>query len=183
MSQNPFDQQQNPFGQQPPQQQQNPFGQQPQSNWGSGPTNFQQPMQPQKSGGGAVKCLLIGIGVVVLCCVVSCVGLIGLAYVAGVNNAESLIAFAWAGQVGTGDFSSSTCPASQAERFSYDFEKDYTGFTPEDVNTSDNAVTMTGSAQKQIGGSETITLTMTINPDEGELSSLGIGCIATIRQN
>lgn len=180
MSQNPFDQQQNPFGQ--PQQEQNPFGQ-PQSNWSPGPGGFQQPMQPKKSGGGTVRCLLIGVGVVVLCCVISCVGLLGLAYVAGVNNAESLIAFAWAGQVGTGDFSSSTCPGSQAERFSYEFEEEYSGFAPDSVETSDNTVTMSGSAQKKIGGNETVNLTMTINPDEGELTSLGIGCIATIRQN
>lgn len=178
MSQNPFDQQQqpqqqqNPFGQAP---QQNPFGQQQQS-FGGSASGFQQPMQPKKSGGGAGRCMIIGIGVVLACCILCCVGSVGLAF----SFKGSTMAVVWAGSVGTGDYSTSVCPGSQAERFSQQYDDDVSTFTLTAVEESGDVVTLTGDVNETFGGTREDVLVMTISSEE-DASFPGFGCISTIR--
>ena len=177
MSQNPFDQQQsqqeqNPFGQQPTS---NPFGQQ-QSGFGSGPSGFQQPMQPKKSGGGS-RCLLIGIGVVVLICLICC----GLSVAGALAFKGPLMAGVWSSSVGSGDYSTSVCPGSQAEEFSLDYEGEVNSFTLTTVEDSNGVITLTGNAVTRFNGTREDTLLMTMSSDDDALFPTS-GCIATIKK-
>jgi hypothetical protein len=104
MSQNPFEQNQNPFGQQ---QQQNPFGQQQQNPFGQqggfgqssfGPSGFNQPMEPQRRRGGGGRCLLIGLVVVIACCLVC----VGGAAIAALSAKPAVLAGIWVNQAFTG---------------------------------------------------------------------------------
>lgn len=188
MSQNPFDQQQNPFGQQQQQQQQqNPFGQAPQQNpfgqqqqgFGSGPSGFQQPMEPKKSGGGMGRCLLIFLGLFLVGCLVCC----GITVWGISTQGNTVMAFAWAGSVGTGDYAGIVCPGSQAESFSDTFESNYSSFTLNDWSSSGDVVTISGTGTTRFSGTRDVSLTMTLNPDEGDLASIGLGCIERIESN
>lgn len=174
MSQNPFDQQQDqqqsPFGQQPTS---NPFGQQ-QSSFGTGPSGFQQPMQPKKSGGGS-RCLLIGIGAVVVVCIGCCV----LSIVAALAFKGPVMAITWSGSVGTGDYSSSVCPGSQAEQFSLDYDEEVSTFAFTNVEDNNGLVTLTGDATTEFGGTRQDVLLMTISSEE-DASFPTFGCISTI---
>lgn len=178
MSQNPFDQQQNqqqqsPFGQQP---QQGGFGQQPsqQSGFGAGPSGFQQPMQPKKSGGGS-RCLLFAIIGIVACCVLCCVGTVA----AGLMFKGPTMAIVWTGSVGTGDYSAAVCPGSQAEIFSEQYDTDVSAFTMTNIEESGDVVTITGDVTTRFGGTREDVLSMTLSSEE-DASLPGFGCISTI---
>lgn len=186
MGQNPYDQnQQSPFDQP----QENPFGgstfdNQPMGGFGS-PGGFNQPIQPEKRGGGFGRACLIVLGLTLVCCL-ACGGV--LAYVA-LTNKPAVPAVAWIQLAGQGDADQTAgivCEDSAAETFSVLF-----ALVPGVSNVSidgdnytidnDNNLFRTSGEITYANGTVPYEFEFVIDPD-GPGASLGpFGCITEIR--
>ncbi|MCI0709485.1 MAG: hypothetical protein L0154_04910 [Chloroflexi bacterium] len=185
MGQNPFDNQQNnnPWGQQQGSggsgQQQNPFGQQQGGFSGQqfgGPSGFNQPIEPQKRGGGAGRACLIVFGLIFACIVICC----GAVAFLGVTNKPAVPAVVWLGLAGTGtadETAGVVCEGSPAEVYSLQFVDRYPNVTAinfTDFQINDDTVTLNGDVTYD-EGTESLNLEFIIDP-EGE-SDLNFGLV------
>lgn len=188
MSQNPYDQQNNPFGQQ---QQQSPFGQQPggfgqqqQGGFGfGGPSGFNDPVQPQKKGGRGRTCFIL-ILLVFACCLLC----VGGTVIAAFQYKPAVPALAWVAVVqsdGAENTANVVCEGSQAEAYSLAFSVTYdnvTAFNFDDtfeVDKENNVVTMAGTFTNA-GAEVPFSLVMTIDPDNGQGPLGSFGCVESI---
>jgi hypothetical protein len=193
MSQNPFGQQQQGgqqqggFGQQQGGfgQQQSPFGQQPYGQQGfGGASGFNQPIQPQKKGGGAFRTCLIVTLLIVVCCGV-CIGG-SAAYL--LQNKPMAAAFMWTAQAGQGkalETKGIVCEGSPAETFSVLFDTAYPGVTAinydpiNDAEVSGDQYIIKNGQMIYDEGTVDFTATFTIDPD-GEGNMGPFGCVESI---
>lgn len=195
MGQNPFDNQQdnNPWGQEQGSggfgQQQNPFGQQQGGFSGQqfgGPSGFNQPIEPERRGGGAGRACLIVFGLIFACLVVCC----GAIAFLGVTNRPAVPAFFWLA-LATTDQANETagfvCEGSQAEVYSLRFVEQYPGVTSSsftDFRMDGDTVTFEGDITYD-DGTAPLTLEFVIDPDgESDLNFgfLDFGCIEEINE-
>lgn len=184
MGQNPYDQNDNPFNQpqdSPFGNQENPFGNQPYGQpYGSGPSGFNQPVEPQRRGNRT--CLTI-VGLVFICIILCCVGAFALAW----TNKPYVAPLFWISQAGTGNIENTAgivCPNSQAEDYSVStFPEEFPNvssinFDSDGITRDGDDIIFRGSITSD-NGEEPVTATFVVDLDgEGDLGPFG--CVQAI---